>query len=243
MRDNDFVIGSFKGLSNGVTLIEWEEPNFPMRKTVLNSELPMVDRALILDNKNYSNREFKMKFMIKSKNMTDYNAKYSAFMKAIDTGRYVTGVFYFDEDYEYQLLLQGVQRISETNLVSNMNVFEVTFTGAPFKRLRNVATVNVGSSTLTLTNPTLFDAKPHIKLVGSGDIRLFVNDREYLFVNVTGNIELDCALQTVYRMDAGRAVNENNKMRIGPFPIFKPGANKISVTGGTAIVTPKWRTV
>ncbi|MFL1695610.1 hypothetical protein ACJQWY_02175 [Weissella kandleri] len=239
----DFNINGFIGSKNNVELFDHTDTALAMRKIVVNSDMLGIDRSLLTDNKTYSNRESTLKFKIKANNVDEMNSRYIGFFNAINKGSYVLANFYYDPAYQYQIFCTGIKPTTTNHNFMFNRVYEVTISAAPFKYLIDAPSVSFGTTSTTITNKTSFNSKPHIKITGSGDITLTVNGTKFSFIGVTGSIELDSSLQTVYRMDAGKAVNENSKMKIGPFPELKPGKNTISVSSGTAVIEPRWRTL
>jgi len=71
---------------------------------------------------------------------------------------------------------------------------------------------------------------PYIKVTGSGEVQLTINN-SICNLNIDDEyIELDCELQNAFK----DVENKNNKMN-GEFPILKPGENKIQVIGDASI--------
>lgn len=71
---------------------------------------------------------------------------------------------------------------------------------------------------------------PYIKLTGSGNVQLNINNK-ICNVNIDDSyIELDCELQNAYK----GITSKNNKMN-GEFPILKPGTNTIQITGNATM--------
>lgn len=93
----------------------------------------------------------------------------------------------------------------------------------------------------TLNNPEAFESAPHIKVIGSGNITLYVNNKAFAISSVDENIELDSEIMAAYK---GTAL-QNNKTNFVDFPRFVPGDNSISWAGNvTKIeVTPRWCTL
>lgn len=97
-----------------------------------------------------------------------------------------------------------------------------------------------GSSTITtagtITNPSTVEVQPVIRVYGTGDITLNVNDQVIELTNVTDELTIDGINEnaTVNGVDA-------NDQMAGPFPVLKPGQNDITVTGASRIeVDKRW---
>lgn len=71
---------------------------------------------------------------------------------------------------------------------------------------------------------------PYIKLTGTGEIKLAVNNKICTLTIDEQYIELDCELQNAYK----GIKNKNDKMN-GEFPILMPGNNKIQITGNATM--------
>lgn len=90
----------------------------------------------------------------------------------------------------------------------------------------------------TITNPTLFEAKPIIRIFGDGTVGIGA-------VNVTFDgsdeyVDLDCELQDAYYESA----NRNNAISLDPnrFPVLSAGSTGIVFGSGITQVdiTPRW---
>lgn len=161
----------------------------------------------------------------------------------MDTGKYIDFQMYSDPDYTYQVIRQSTGIIARPTYSDSYRELTITLSSAPYRYVAPVKTATITTATSTLVNPTNYVAKPYIKIVGDGGITLTVNGVDYKFTNVTGSIELDSAMQNVWRVNGNVLVNENAKMAVGPFPTLKPGSNTIKLSTGTATIEPRWRTL
>jgi phage-related protein len=116
--------------------------------------------------------------------------------------------------------------------------FQVGFKVNPFFFLDSGSEYITLSAPATIYNPGTIYAEPYIKITGSGDIDLTINDTVYAFTGVDGYIEINSELKTVYK----DTINQGNKM-IGEFPVLSIGDNMISWSGAVTSVEimPKWR--
>lgn len=71
---------------------------------------------------------------------------------------------------------------------------------------------------------------PYIKVTGSGDVQLNINNKICTLKIDESYIELDSELQNAYK----GTTNKNNKMN-GDFPILVPGKNTIQITGNASM--------
>lgn len=115
---------------------------------------------------------------------------------------------------------------------------EITFTCKAFKMSK------AGERTITLFTPGTiyntegFTAKPYIKLYGSGDITLYINNRSHVFKNIEEFLEIDSEILTAYKENT----LQNNKVISPIFPKLTAGANNITWTGNVTKVEilPRW---
>ena len=100
-------------------------------------------------------------------------------------------------------------------------------------------TVNYGTIR-SIFNPTLFSAKPIIRIYGSGRVQIGSGD---ITVNTPGNsyIDIDCDIQDCYESN----INRNHQVTISKWPILNPGNNGISISEGVTKIQilPRWWTL
>lgn len=111
--------------------------------------------------------------------------------------------------------------LGENNIWADSGSVEVTF-NKPFR------------------NPTDRDAKPFIKVYGSGNGVLTINDSRVTITGMVDYLHIDCEQQNCYRQ---LAENRNNLVSLSDgFPVLKPGDNSIGYSGGITKVeiTPRW---
>lgn len=123
----------------------------------------------------------------------------------------------------------------------------IQFNCRPERFLKSGETaVTISSSNRTISNPTQYDARPLIRVNGSGNGTLTIAGASKTYsVSITGissYIYLDCDEQNAYKT-AG--TNANNQITITngvDFPRLQGGTNTITWTGGiTSLqITPRW---
>lgn len=95
------------------------------------------------------------------------------------------------------------------------------FTNNGYEWVQNVANID---------NPTSFDAKPLIKVEGSGNCNFSIGGQVVYITGLTDYIYIDCD-----SMDCYRQPNENMNSKVtGDFPVIKPGTNAVTKTPGIA---------
>jgi phage-related protein len=88
------------------------------------------------------------------------------------------------------------------------------------------------SSSVKFNNDGNFNSYPQIKIVGTGDIIMNINDVEFGINAIDEYVYIDSLYDTVYKGNINKLPNF-----LGLFPELKPGANTFSITGGTGMCT------
>lgn len=117
--------------------------------------------------------------------------------------------------------------------------FDLIFDCKPQRFLISGEIEEAKSSGDTIINPTLFNAKPRIRISSAtnGSV-LTINGKTIRFVTAVGNATIDCDSMDCYN----GAINLNSAIQCIDFPELTPGSNTISWTG-TIIgfrITPRW---
>lgn len=101
--------------------------------------------------------------------------------------------------------------------------------------------VEITASGYTLTNPTLYDALPLIKVEGSGNITMSVGGYIVGITGLTSSVTIDCELQDAYN----GSQNMNSIISVLNYPKLGAGDNVVGWTGSVTkvAITPRWWTV
>lgn len=118
--------------------------------------------------------------------------------------------------------------------------FEIEFDCDPrrfLKKGEEELTLTTGSS---IKNPTMFDAKPLIRVYGTGTMT--VNGISVTVSTANSYTDIDCELQEAYKGSTN--CNGNITLTNGEFPYLSPGANTITFTGFSQFkIKPNWWTI
>lgn len=114
----------------------------------------------------------------------------------------------------------------------------ISFNCKPLRYSREGQKSIILSSAATVRNPERFTASPYIKITGSGDITLSVNENAFVFKDIEDYIEIDSEIMQAFRGDQ----SENVKMYTPTFPAFVKGKNDVSWSGSVTSVEiiPRW---
>ena len=117
---------------------------------------------------------------------------------------------------------------------------EVVFDCMPQLWLKSGETAQTFSASGTINNPTAFDAKPLIRVNGSGDCSVTIGNQIIAISDVDGYVDIDCETMNCYN----GVENCNSKVTLGSqgFPVLHPGETGVAFAGGTTsvIITPRW---
>lgn len=141
-----------------------------------------------------------------------------------------------------------VKQVKISDFVTTSKIvrrFTVTFTIHPSTYL------DEGEDTIILTKATIlyngnatYKSKPYIKVTGSGDITIYINNQTLVLKGITDYIEIDSEIMNCYKNINGAITNYNNLM-YSPFPTLEVGENNISWTGSVIKIEiiPRWRCI
>ncbi|HEP1430614.1 TPA: phage tail family protein [Streptococcus pyogenes] len=147
-------------------------------------------------------------------------------------------VLSWDKDYIYRASVVNLFEIDE--ILKQFGRLKVNFLIHPIKYLKTgkqeVSLVNGG----TLQNPGNVQAKPILKIKGTGDGVLTINSFKTGLENVQGELVIDMERHLVYKgvLSAWDNIVRTEHHRM---PLFDVGQNKISWTGSfTITAVPNW---
>lgn len=119
----------------------------------------------------------------------------------------------------------------------------IQFNCKPQRFLKSGEKVTTLTASGTITNPTSFDAKPLIRIYGTGTLQI---GSKTVTVNTADEYtDLDCETEEAYKDDAGTNCNGNIEIADYDFPILVSGDNGITLGDGITKVeiTPRWWTL
>ena len=115
--------------------------------------------------------------------------------------------------------------------------FTITFTCMPQRWLKTGENWTTFNADGTITNPTLFDAKPIIRIYGSGDVGIG-SQTITLTQAGTAYVDVDCDIMDAYE----GSTNMNQYLQVTDFPVLHSGSNGVTLgTGVTKVeIMPRW---
>ncbi len=189
---------------------------------------------LIIDNGNYENFTLEIECYIDSRN-SDLNTISKELKKwLVSDLKYKKLILSTDSNYYYEAIC--INKIDISEVVKNFGECLIVFSCKPLKK------EIFGDSKIILTQSnTLYNeglaSSPYIKVVGSGDITININNQKLILKGVEDYIEVDTELYNCFKGN----VNQNNKM-YSNFPVLEEGKNEISFTGSVIQleILPRW---
>ena len=201
------------------------------------THIPGRNGDIIQDNGCYKNveRTYEVSFDAPNEDFATYANAVSAWLHS------TTGYARLEDSYEpnyYRIATYQESNIFE-NLYNKAGTATIVFECKPQRFLKTGDnTIDIRNS-LTIMNPTGFEAYPLFKVTGTSGV-LTVNGNSITFSSIDDFVMLDCELQDAYKEN----INKNSTIS-GTFPVLKTGSNTISWTGDISSVTmkPRWWTI
>ena len=201
------------------------------------THIPGRNGDIIQDNGCYKNveRTYEVSFDVPNEDFATYANAVSAWLHS------TTGYARLEDSYEpnyYRMATYQESNIFE-NLYNQAGTATIVFECKPQRFLKTGDNIIAIQNSLTIMNPTGFEAYPLFKVTGTSGV-LTVNGNSITFSSIDGFVMLDCELQDAYKEN----INKNSTIS-GTFPVLKPGSNMISWTGNISSVTmkPRWWTI
>lgn len=142
----------------------------------------------------------------------------------------------FSDDPEYYYEASCINKLDIEEVINLLGEFKITFLCNPLKKKINSDFPIVLTNNTTLYNENIV-SNPYIKVVGSGNITVNINNQKLILKGVEEYIEVDTELYNCFK----GSENQNNKM-YSDFPVLEEGKNNISWEGNVTRVEiiPRW---
>lgn len=195
--------------------------------------VPGRNGDIIIDNGRYSNIEVKYESFI----VKDFDANIAALRSFLGS---LKGYKRLEDTYhpdEYRLALFSAGLTPSTTTLNREGRFDIVFNCKPQRFLtKGEKSLSVENGD-AITNHTLFEAEPVIRVYGTGT--LTIGDVSVQVTTADGYTDIDSRIQEAYKGTTN--CNGNIVLTNGVFPTLKPGVNEISFTGFSSVeITPHW---
>lgn len=146
---------------------------------------------------------------------------------------------YHPNEYRMALYKDGLD--ITVDMLNMFGVFDLVFHCKPQRYLKSGETSVTLTSNGSITNPTLFNSQPLLRVYGAGV--LGIGTQSIVITEADEYTDIDCELMDAYK----GTVSKNDKVSFSnyTFPVLVPGANAFDLgTGITSVViTPRWWTI
>ena len=226
---NYLTIGGIQTTDFGVW-ISGENTFQSPERDVSEISVPGRNGLLFIDNGRYGNVDITYPALIKDARMMEafrsFLGSLRGYQRLEDT--------YHPEEYRKAVFKDGI--VPQMTPLNIAGLFDLTLNCKPQRWLKSGE--QKYTSPAILRNPTLFNAKPKIRLYGKG--ALTIGDYTLTVSNdyPKNYIDIDCDLMNAY----WGTTNYNNYVS-GSFPELVPGNNSISWAGSSFEIQPNWWTL
>lgn len=244
--NNSFTFGGVNSANYGIFIDGGGVFNAPERDVTLVS-IPGRSGQLVMDNGRFENIEVTYSAFIDGRDDGTIRDRIQSFRNAIGALRGYQRLedTYNPDEYRQALFIGGLE--VDPVVYQTGGEFEITFNCKPQRWLKSGEHLTTIPDGATLTNPTLFDAKPLIRIIGrTGTLEIGGATIEVdSDIQVTETLYFDCETLEAYGYVPGTEtiINMNGVVTIsGGAPVLEPGDNEVSFTDlSVAIATRWWR--
>ena len=233
---NYFSYDGVRSLTYGILIEENGTYNTPSRdyETI---EIPGRNGDLTIDNGRYKNVDVVYKCGI-GVNFKQHMNEFKAWLMS------KRGYKRLEDSYHSEYFRMARVKSSpnpEVFLKGISGHFDVIFDCKPQRFLKSGETEQTFTASGSITNPTLYEALPLIRVYGTG--ALAIGGNTITINSANSYTDLDCDIQDAFK----GAVNCNGNITLnsGKFFTLKPGNNGITLGSGISkiILTPRWWTL
>lgn len=147
-------------------------------------------------------------------------------------------IFGNDEDRFYKARI--VNKIDLEKMITILHKGIALFDCQPFGYFNEGENYISIDKTTSIYNPGTYKSEPYIKIYGTGDLTIRINDNSIQLKEVEDYIELDTEI-----MECFKGTEPLNNKMVGEFPYFISGENKITWDGNVSKIEIKgrWRSL
>lgn len=229
---NYFTLGGVDSRDYGVYISGQGAFNSPARELNLIA-VPGRDGDLIGLEKRLQNVELAYAAFI----YANFDANLAAFRSVLlaDSGYRRLVDTYHPNEFR-MAAYRGPLTVSPTRR-NNAGQFNVVFQCMPQRFLLSGETVQPFTADGSITNPTMFLARPLLRVYGTGSVG--IGSDTITISSADGYTDIDCEMMRAYK--GAVSCDANVTVSGVDFPVLQPGENGITLDGVTQIdITPRW---
>jgi len=223
----------FNGISSETLGIKIQSKNvYSAPKYDVNlTSIPGRNGEIISSNGRYSNVSLSYTCFVSAKSIAELSNKITAIKNWLykEPDKYHELTDSYDAAFKRMAIFNSKLDIADE--VNKIGTFTVSFSCKPQRYLISSMTSESHTTSFTVNNPYPLNAKPYIKITGTGDISFAIQspgqNKVWTMTAIGPYIECDSELMNFYR---GTDL-KNDKVTGDGFPELLPGNNTISWTG------------
>lgn len=242
--NNSFTFGGVNSANYGIYIDGGGVYNSPERDVTLVT-IPGRSGQLVMDNGRFENVEVTYSAFIDGRDDGTIRDRIQSFRNAIGALRGYQRLedTYNPDEYRQALFIGGLE--VDPVVYQTGGEFEITFNCKPQRWLTSGEHLTTIQDGAILTNLTLFNAKPLIRIIGrTGTLEIGGATIEVdSDIQVTETLYLDCETLEAYGYVPGTEtiLNMNGVVTIsGGAPVLEPGDNEVSFTDLSVAIAPRW---
>lgn len=231
--------------SSSVSVVVETPPNYhAAERDYGTAHIPGRSGDLLVDYGSYKNvtRSYKIAFGSVWKDHSEMAAAVSEWIHSAN------GYARLEDTYEPEYYRMAIYKddIDIVNILNHLGRVTINFDCMPQRFLKSgERAISFTDKKFVLRNPTRFEAKPLITVVGKDSGVITVNGLELLVRSIDQPVTIDCDLWEAYSgtISHNAFISWPNEERV--FPTLKPGMNEIELSAGITKVevTPRWWTL
>lgn len=210
----------------------WKKPAADYERV----SVPGRNGDLLFSNKRFNNVEIRYACGI----VKDFDTNFTSLSEFLLSH---TGYQRLEDSYHpdyYRVASFGGELSPDMTRLNREGQFELTFEAKPQMYLKKGERKMVLTEETQIYNPTLFDAKPLLRVYGTG--RVTIGGVTVNIKTASEYTDIDCELEDAYKDDSSVNCNGNIELSGDDFPALSPGWTKVALSGMVTKVelTPRW---
>ena len=242
---NSFTFDDITSTNYGVYITGEAVYNAPVRAVEMVT-VPGRNGAIAIDQGYFENIEVNYPAGVFAANQSGFASKVASLRNALCskyTYKRLTDT-YNQNEFRMGLYKAGL----EVGAVAyhQAGEFVITFDCKPQRWLTSGETPQTFTASGSISNPTLFEARPLLEVKGHGALTLGTDVLTILNGGSGANqvLYIDCEAQEVWELVGGAKVSRNDYIQYstGDFPVLSAGANAVGLGTGISkvVITPRW---
>ena len=226
---NYFIFDGINSKDMGIKIERHNNFSSPQRR-IESVSIPGRTGNILIDDGSYENQIFEYELILEcdSKKGTDISKKANEISSWLHGDYTYKTLTFSNSDKTYKAVV--INKIDISQMFKKFAKALVTFEAYEVANTLSEKSISTIENEGTFINNSNIDIKPVLKLIGSGDCFISINDSEIKIKDLEGYIIIDSYNMDCYaELENGDIENCNNKM-FGSFPIFKVGENKITTS-------------